>query len=1163
MAKPYKRSSPPRPDSSPSPRKRKPAPVWKYLLAALGTALILTATHFLWQDEETPNAPIALDLGGTIGEEPTLTAANPRLTLLSAQQTGVDFQNTILEDSAHNIILNLNIYNGGGVAVADFNQDQLPDLYFVCSNGKNRLYLNQGNFKFKDVTDQAGVGSEAGFETSATAVDINADGWMDLFVCRAGTDAQDRVAQLFVNNGGISSGGTPTFTERAAEYGLDDRGPCSGANFFDYDNDGDLDCYLINHPTNLGFANKIALKFGPDGKTTVPDLDPKVEHDEDHLYRNDNGKFKLVSKEAGIQNFGFGLSVSVTDINADGWPDIYVGNDFVQPDNFFINNKKGGFTDKIDDYLKHTSMSAMGADLSDFDNDARVDIMTVDMFPAVNERQKMLNNTNSLSRYLTFIKNGYLRPVTRNVLQRNNGNGTFSDVACLAGVFKTDWSWSCLMTDLDNDGLKDIHISNGYRRDLTHHDYVDFIVPEINKTRRANRTNLLPYIDKMPEYKVRNFVFQNKGNWQFEDKSGDWMTMPASWSNGAAWADLDADGDLDLVVNNLEQAAFIYKNQTREQNGGHYIQAVLKGNTKNPMAVGASVLIEYQGIKQYQELNPNHGIFSSVEHLIHFGLGQATQIDRFTVRWPDGKTQTLTNVPANQRLSLDWKNARGYVAHLAPPQRASKPIFTEKDARKAGLDFQHQENPFLDFETWLLNPWTLTDLGPLTAQGDVNGDGLEDFFVGNAFEKAGAVFIQLPNGSFKTSSVTAFQADQRYEDHGGLFFDADMDGDQDLFVLSGGADAIILDLAFQCRLYLNDGKGNFSKSEQAMPPFKDLGLRVVAHDYDKDGDLDLFIGGRCVARKWPETPRSVILQNNGGRFTDVTEQMGGDFERCGMVTDLAFADLDKDGTAELVVVGEWMAVTVFDMKQGKWMKSATIKGFEQSNGLWNRLVVADLDGDGDLDLVTGNLGLNTRFKASKEAPFLCFAKDFDQNGTIDPIVAYYESGKIYPLMQKEVLVRQIPVLKKKFLYTKEYAKATIQDVWSQKELDSGLTLKAYDLETCWWENQGGNFVRRALPTQAQSAPAQGILCYDFNQDGHLDILMAGNREGFEVETNPCDAGTGTLLLGDGLGHFSWLDNMQSGFWAMGEARDLAMLRGPQGKKLILVANNNGRLQLYQ
>lgn len=1124
----------------------------KYLLWGIGLLLLSIGIYFIWGKRDA-NSKLKLEV--ISGSEPTLTAKNPRLKLLSSNETGIDFENYILEDSAHNIILNLNQYIGGGIAILDINNDKLQDVYFVSTSGKNRLYLNQGGLKFKDITDSAGVGDEEGFKTSVTAVDINADGWLDLYVCHAGPDLKGRSAKLFINNQDLS------FLERAEVYGLADKGPCTAANFFDYDNDGDLDCYVVNHPTDQYHANRIKLKYGPDGKTTVPDLDPKAEYDADNLYRNDGGKFVNVSKEAGILNFAFGLSAGVTDINLDGWPDIYVANDYVQPDNFYINNKKGGFTDQMSQYFQHSTMSTMGSDLTDFDNDARVDLMSVDMFPATNYRQKLLQNSNTLSRYLSMVKNGFLKPVTRNVLQRNNGNGTFSDVACLAGVFKTDWSWSCLLVDLDNDGLKDLHIANGYRKEVTNRDYMDFYLPEVTKMLNSKKRDVRPFYEMLAEYKVRNFVFQNKGNWQFEDKGGDWMTMPGSWSNGAAWADLDADGDLDLLVNNLEDPAFIYQNLSREQNNGNFIQAKLQGSPSNPYAVGASVLIEYQGLKQYQELNPSRGIFSSVEHLIHFGLGQASVVERLSIRWPDGKTQTLTNINANQRLELKWSEASGYIAHLAPPTPSNKTLFTEKNPASIGLNFEHKENPFLDFETWMLYPWTVTDLGPLIAPADVNGDNLDDFFIGSTAFSACFLYLQTASGTFRQSSTATFEKDLAYEDHGGLFFDADGDKDLDLFVLSGGAEAKS-DLAWQCRLYLNDGKGNFEKSERGLPAFKEVALRAVAHDYDRDGDQDLFIGSCVSPKNWPITPRSVVLQNNGGVFSDVTNQVGGAFERCGMVTDLSWSDLNGDGVEEFVVVGAWMPVTVFQLKNGQLVDVTEQFGLSKTNGLWNRLVVADLDKDGDLDLVTGNLGLNTRFTASLEAPFRCFAKDFDSNGTLDPIVAYMEEGKLYPLMQKDVLLKQMPSLKKKFLYSKDYAKATMQDLWPQKELDAALNLFCYELRSCWWENQGGKFIRRDIPMPAQTAPVQGIICQDFNKDGHLDLLMAGNKYGFEVETNPCDAGTGTLLLGDGKGNFSWMDNSLSGFWALREARDLALLRGPGSKNRIVVANNNSKLQIF-
>ncbi|MBK6996215.1 MAG: VCBS repeat-containing protein [Lewinellaceae bacterium] len=812
----------------------------------------------------------------------------------------------------------------------------------------------------------------------------------------------------------------------------------------------------------------------------------------------------------------------------------------------------------------------MGTDLSDFDNDGLMDLFAVDMMPPNNARHKTVRTFNSNSFHVLLKQSDLFEPVTRNVLQRNNGNGTFSDIGCQAGVFRTDWSWSGLVADLDNDGNRDIYVTNGFRRDFINIDYSEFTKQlkerEITKEVLAQYKTLEEFLDKAPSFKARDFVFRNTGNWQFEDKGGDWATMKATWSCGAAWADLDLDGDLDLVVNNLEDPAFVFKNLSREQNKGNYLQAKLQGSPRNPFAVGASVLIEYNnGQKQYQELNPNRGIFSASEHLIHFGLGSISTVDKMSIRWPDGKIQVLTNVPTNQRLELDWKNASGYVSHLIPPY--SGPTYLTETTAKSGINFVHQENKYNDFEAFPLNIWMLSEMGPLIEKGDVNGDGLDDFFVGNSVSKPAALYIQSANGRFNLSNEQLWEKEKGYEDHGAVFCDLDADGDQDLLVLSGGIEAPkeIRIKAWKHRIYLNtDGKGNFQKVASNLGTDNaDLSLRLVAHDYDNDGDQDLFIGGRAVGDNWPLTPRSVILRNERGSFTDVTASIAKDFERCGMVTDMHWADLDGDKQQELVVVGEWMPVSVFKFVGGKLVNSTAQFGLNKSNGIWNCVTVADLDNDGDLDLATGNFGLNTRYTASESEPFGCYAKDFDNNGTLDPIVTFYENGKIYPLVQKEVMVKQIPSLKKKFLYASTYATATIEEFWPKKDLDAALKLFAYDFETCWWENQGGKFVRHSLPFQSQISAIHGIVAEDLNGDGHLDLLMAGNKSGLEVGSGLYDAGNGVFLSGDGKGNFSWVNNLQSGFWAMREARDLVMLRGAGGKRFFLVGNNNSALQIFE
>ena len=1099
-------------------------------------------------------------------EEPTLFASNPTLRLLDPQVCGIDFQNRIVETYENNITTNINMYNGGGVAIADINNDGLPDVYFVCCNGKNRMYLNKGGLKFEDITDKAGLGSEEGFETAVTAVDINADGWMDFYVCRAGVEKNDaRRNKLYVNNGDL------TFTERSAEYGLDDKSASTGANFFDYDGDGDLDLYLLNYPAEAIWSNKVEAKLGPDNKYK-PLLHPRAEYDTDRLYRNDGGKFTDVSKAAGIWNLAYGLSVSISDFNHDGRPDIYVGNDFIQPDLLYINNGNGAFTDRLEDYFRHTTQHTMGTDLTDFDNDGWIDLYAVDMLSANNYRQKSFLATNTQSKYTALVQHGYFEPVVRNVLQRNNGNGTFSDIGCIAGVYKTDWSWSGLLFDMDNDGLRDLHVTNGYRREVTNRDFTDFILPDIEKKFGTGKQlrdlfpNFQDFLDVIPTYKVRNFCFQNKGDWIFNDQSGVWMTIPAAWSCGAAWADFDGDGDLDLIANNVEQVAFLYENLSAQQGGNSYLQIRFEGMPKNPFAVGASAAIYYgDGLKQYAELYPVRGIFSSVEHLLHFGLGKTQTLERVVVRWPDGKTQEFAQIPANQRLTVRYEEANGGVKpSIAPIEKPENAYFQDISTL---LKFVHTENEFNDFEQYPMNPWSVSDLDPLIAVGDVNGDGLDDFFIGNAFDQEPAIYIQLPAGGFRIASPEICKKSKIYEDHGAIFFDADGDGDLDLYVVSGGQEANpkAAQLAWRHRLYINlDGKGAFSDPiTGATPPMPDVSLRLSVYDYDMDGDIDLFIGGRVTPNQWPLTPRSLVLRNDRTHFTDVSAQIAPDFERCGMVTDLIWANTDADPAPELIVVGEWMPVSIFKFVGGQLRNVTAERGLAQSNGLWFRVAAGDLDGDGDIDLVTGNLGLNTRFTASETYPLRCFAKDFDNNGTLDPIMAYYENGKLYPLMQKEVLTKHMPILKKSLLYAHDYGLATMDKVWPQKDLDAALNLFCHTLETCWWENQNGKFVKRTLPIQAQTSAQQGILIADFTGDGLPDILLAGNKYGMEVETNRCNAGNGALLAGDGKGGFRWVDNNRSGFWAMNEARDLAMLRGPNGSKIIVVANNNGKAQAYK
>ncbi|MCC6460173.1 MAG: VCBS repeat-containing protein [Saprospiraceae bacterium] len=1100
------------------------------------------------------------------GEEPTLTAQNPRLRLLSAAESGLDFVNEIEESAESNPTNNINIYNGGGIAIADVNHDSLPDIYFINCSGKNKLFLNQGQCRFKDATDGSGLESADGFETSATAVDINADGWMDFYVGRAGPfPAEQRKNRLFVNNG-LNAAGQVTFSEKAAEYGLDVDTRTSGANFFDFDLDGDLDVYILNYPISFEYTSKIEARLDEKTDQYIPVLKPKTEWDSDRLYENDGkGHFTDISKKAGIQNFAYGLSVTVSDFNGDHYPDVYVGNDFIQPDILYINNRNGTFTDRLGEYVQHTTQHTMGVDISDFDNDGLVDLIGVDMLPEKHFRQKSTMNTNSQSRYNTLKEHGYFEPMVRNVLHHNNGNGTFSDVGCIAGVYKTDWSWSSLFTDLDNDGYKDLAITNGYRREVTDMDFVNFTFAEMRKAGDLKQQfpNIQDMLKLIPTYKVRNHVFRNRGDWTFEDVSGNWLDMPPSWSNGAAYADFDRDGDMDWVMNNLVDKPFLYENLSRSLPASNYLQLQLQGAVPNIMGIGATATLSTGAQQQYQEMTPTRGIFSSVEHLLHFGLGNAAKVDQLVVRWPDGKTTTISNIPANQRLTLKQSEANGRDAGPAAPA----PRFLQDVTAASGVAFRHVENEYLDFDAFFLQPWKESDLSPQLAKGDVNNDGLDDFYIGKAFGEPGALYVQSPDGRFRQSSADIWKQDIAYEDHGALFFDADGDGDNDLLVISGGAEADpkFAGVAWQNRLYINtDGKGKFAKTANVFPTQADnVGGRATAYDYDGDGDQDIFIGGRVTPGRWPLTPRSVVLRNDRNRFTDVTAQVAPEFERCGMVTDLVWANVNNDPAPELLVTGEWMPLMVFTLEQGKLKNSSAAFGLDQSNGLWNRLAVADLDKDGDLDVVGGNFGLNTRLVASDKEPLHCYAKDFDGNSSIDPIITFFEEGKEYPIMRQDAMIKQIPSLKKRFIYAKDYGNATIEDIYARDILNTSLTLNAYTLASSWWENQGGKFVRHALPLQAQLSPGIGLLVQDVNADGNPDIVLAGNKLGIEVETGRCDAGVGAVLLGDGRGGFAWSPNTRTGFWAPGEVRDLAVLRGAGGKTQIIVSNNNAAAQVYQ
>ena len=1068
---------------------------------------------------------------------------NDRATLftsLDKNTTGITFQNTLFEDGPLNVANYIYFYNGGGVAIGDINNDSLPDILFTGNMVRNRLFLNKGNFEFEDITERSGVAEKQGWCTGATMVDINNDGKLDIYICRsADVNPQLRKNLLFINNGDL------TFSEKAEEYGLADTGYSTQAAFFDYDKDGDLDCFIINHSTQkytAGVQDNPGLR-----KEYNPASASK-------LYRNDGGHFTDVSLQAGITSdvLTFGLGVAISDINNDGWPDIFESNDFNEPDYLFINNRNGTFTEQLSKCMDQTSLFSMGSDAADYNNDGFVDVLTLDMLPEDNKTQKMHSGAENFDKLQYLFNQGFYYQYSRNMLQKNNGDGTFSEVGQLSGVSNTDWSWAALFADYDNDGYKDLFVTNGYVKDYTDMDFLKYSIDRLIRSKQGETVDAIPeYIKKMPTIQIPKAIFQNNGNGTFTRKTEEWGLNRPGVSAGAAYADLDNDGDLDLVVNNANDFASIYRNNSEKVVKNNFLKIKLVGQAGNERGIGSKVTLYSDGNKYYQEEMPVRGFQSSVDQVLNFGLGKKSIVDSLVVIWPNDKMQTLKNVKANQTISVNIKDATATWVYDSTAT-ASK-HFTPQPA----FNFTHTENQFNDFTIQPLLINYLSRQGPCMAKADVNKDGREDIFIGGAKGQPSQIFIQAANGNFIKKSEPSIAKDSLSEDVAAEFFDADGNGDLDLYVCSGGYEFAENDPALQDRLYLNDGKGNFIKSEKALPRILTSTACVRAADIDGDGDMDLFVGGRVVPGKYPTSPGSFLLLNDGkGNFTDATDAIAPALRNIGMVTDALWMDINKDGKNDLIVVGEWMPIKVF-INEGKFLKDESSKYIKfPSNGWWNKIYADDFDGDGDQDLVIGNIGLNTQFHSSEKEPLQLYYKDFDGNGSIDPIFCYYINGVSYPANSRDDLADQLPMIKKKFLEYRQYADATINDIFTPDELKDAKVLSGSEQSTLYLQNDGEKgFSKKPLPIEAQYAPVYAVVSLDANKDGKKDLLLAGNNSWTRIKYGRYSANHGILLIGDGKGNFSYVPQAHSGLNVRGDVRSMLQIKTGPATSIFWGMNN--------
>jgi hypothetical protein len=1052
--------------------------------------------------------------------------------LIPATTSNIHFRNSIEESIEFNFLSYPYIYNGGGVAIADFDMDGRKDIYLTANQGTNKLYRNRGNFEFDDITEKAGVSDRSGWSTGVSVADINADGFPDIYVCKSGSlsDANDRKNKLFINDGkGI-------FIERAADYGLADDAFSTQAYFFDYDLDNDLDMYLVNHRPDFTNNSKISTAI-------QQDVSPQTS---DKLYRNDEGVFTDVTAAAGIVNKTWGLSAAIADFNEDGWPDVYICNDFLEPDHLWINNRNGTFTDRIHSSMDHISFYSMGSDMADINNDTRPDLVVLDMVSSDHERSKRNMASMSTDMFRTMVDLGYHHQYMTNVLQLNNGGGDFSDIGQLAGISKTDWSWSPLLADFDNDGYRDLLVTNGIKRDITDNDYKNELMA-LNKTGTA--MTLQQVFQLVPSAKISNEIFRNSGRFEFEHFTEKWNLGQPFNSNGAAYADLDNDGDLDIVLNNMEDISVIYENLM----GGNSLVVELEGPPGNPMGTGSTVEVHANGTTMTAHQQPARGFQSSVDPALHFGLGDHQSAGRLIVSWPDGRTEELTDVPSGKKIRLQYSNS----TLKSGDQNIVNQLFKVIENPK-GLAYVHRENNFDDFKREILLPQKQSTLGPAMAVADVNNDGLDDMYLGGARDQPASLYLQAADGTFTPTMERLWLRESLYEDIAAIFIDADSDGDDDLYVVSGGSEDEPGSERYLDRLYFNDGNGGFTRLEQALPPLAVSGGCVAASDIDKDGDVDLFIGGRTMPGKYPYPPRSYLLINENGRFTEAGETWNAALKELGMVTDAVFTDFDSDGDDDLVAVGHWMKIT-FAENTGNGFSLAEGK-LESDAGWWYAIEASDMDGDGDEDLIAGNLGLNNKFQPRPGKPFHVYAADFDRSGSTDIVLSKEGKDKLLPVRGRECSSQQMPFITEKFPTYGDFAVAGLDEIYSAEALEAALHYQAETFASVYLENENGSFTMKKLPIEAQTGPTLGLVITDVNADGRPDIVGAGNIYNAEVETVRYDASRGYVLLGDGNGNFTYYPD--SGLKTSGNVKRICLIDISSGKHLA-VAANDGPLQLFR